>query len=215
MYFLWQVIRSYEQTATVAQEAQAKLFKVQAQRAKGKHGEAGGKKEMKVRVRVYACVCVCLFGCLSVCLSYCVYTGMCVCVCARARAHVRACVCQRKTKNRADGMSEKSAHSPRLCVICLPNTDRSFIFLRCAQCLEKLMVNKKVAIKNRNSYLLQLRSANVLTQRYFGETVFELFEVSQHVVAVSVLCPLCKGLQSGATARFQILSSAWIVNQLR
>ena len=30
---------------------------------------------------------------------------MCVCVCV--------CVCQRKTKDRADGMREKSAHSPR------------------------------------------------------------------------------------------------------
>ena len=30
---------------------------------------------------------------------------MCVCVCV--------CVCQRKTKDRADGMSEKSAHCPR------------------------------------------------------------------------------------------------------
>ena len=40
---------------------------------------------------------------------------VCVCVCACVRACVRVCVCvcvcQRKTKDRADGMREKSAHS--------------------------------------------------------------------------------------------------------
>ena len=35
------------------------------------------------------------------------------CVCARARVCVCVCVCQRKRKERADGMREKSAYSPR------------------------------------------------------------------------------------------------------
>ena len=55
--------------------------------------------------------------------------GVCVCV----------CVCQRKTKDRVDGMREKSAHSPRrdsnlylwdtcvcactyVCVVCIPSS---------------------------------------------------------------------------------------------
>ena len=62
---------------------------------------------------VRVCVCVCVRVCVHVCV--------CVCVCACARACVRACVCvcvcvcvcQRKTKDRADGMREKSAHCPQ------------------------------------------------------------------------------------------------------
>ena len=50
---------------------------------------------------VRACVCVHVGVCVCVCVCMCV----CVCVCV--------CVCQRKTKDRADGMKEKSAHSPR------------------------------------------------------------------------------------------------------
>ena len=36
-----------------------------------------------------------------------------VCVCVRERERVCMCVCQRKTKDRADGIRRKSAHSPR------------------------------------------------------------------------------------------------------
>ena len=56
-----------------------------------------------VRVHARACTCVCVFVCVCVCV--CVFVRVCVCVCV--------CVCQRKTKDRADGMSEKSAHSLR------------------------------------------------------------------------------------------------------
>ena len=47
------------------------------------------------------CVCACVCVCVCVCACVCV----CVCVCVR--------VCQRKTKDRADGMRAKSTHSPR------------------------------------------------------------------------------------------------------
>ena len=47
-----------------------------------------------------SCVCVCV----CVCVCY---------VCVRVRVYVCVYVCQRKTKDRADGMREKSAHSPR------------------------------------------------------------------------------------------------------
>ena len=54
------------------------------------------------------CVCVCFVSvCVRVCVCTCVSACVCVCVCARAP------VCQRKTKDRADGMREKSAHCPR------------------------------------------------------------------------------------------------------
>ena len=46
-------------------------------------------------------------GAVCVCVCVCVCARACVCVC------VCVCVCQRKTKDRADGMREKSAHSPR------------------------------------------------------------------------------------------------------
>ena len=51
------------------------------------------------------CVCVCVFVCVCVCACACACACVCVCVCV--------CVCQRKTKDRADGVREKSAHCPR------------------------------------------------------------------------------------------------------
>ena len=51
------------------------------------------RKTRQETLCVFVCVCVCVRAC------------MCVCVCV--------CVCQRKTKDRADGMREKSAHCPR------------------------------------------------------------------------------------------------------
>ena len=68
---------------------------------------------------VYACMCVCLCVCVCVCACVRACVCLCVCVCVHVyvcvRACVRACVCmcQRKTKDRADGMREKSAHCPR------------------------------------------------------------------------------------------------------
>ena len=39
--------------------------------------------------------------------------SVCVCVCVCVRACARVCACQRKTKDRADGMREKSSPCPR------------------------------------------------------------------------------------------------------
>ena len=58
--------------------------------------------------------CLCVFVCVGVCVRTCVYVCMhiCVCVCV-CHMYMCVCVCQRKTKDRADGMRAKSAHSPR------------------------------------------------------------------------------------------------------
>ena len=65
------------------------------------------------RARVCVCVCVCVCvrarACVRVRVCMCVRACVCGCVCVCECV----CVCVRKTKDRADGMKEKSAHSPR------------------------------------------------------------------------------------------------------
>ena len=66
-------------------------------------------------VRVYMndhCVHVCVRTCFSLCCLF-VYMFVCVCLCVFVCMCVHVYACQRKTKDRADGMREKSAHSPR------------------------------------------------------------------------------------------------------
>ena len=53
------------------------------------------------------CVCVCVCLCVFVCVCLCVCVFVCVFVC------VRVCVCVSEKDDRAVGMREKSAYSPR------------------------------------------------------------------------------------------------------
>ena len=67
-----------------------------------KQQQAQCKENYNKSKRPVSSVCVCVYVCA--CVRACVW---CVCVC------VCVCVCQRETKDRADGVREKSAHFPR------------------------------------------------------------------------------------------------------
>ena len=64
-------------------------------------------RRMRTCTHGWACVCFVHKVCV------CVRARTRVCVCVHACVCVCVCVCQRKTKDSADGMREKSAHSPR------------------------------------------------------------------------------------------------------
>ena len=129
------------------------------------------------------CLCVCVCVCVCLCVSHTqthTHTHVCVCV----------CVCQKKTKDRADGMSEKSARSPRRdSNLYLWDTRPSCVFCVCA-CVRLFCVRACVRVHLLRTVCDGEMDCRTLERfcilKYFG--IFKTESSDQVKVRSAVLC---------------------------